>query len=141
MLDNQPFGLSGKRLYASLFDNERFTCLPGHDYDTVIPQTREWVCRIPECMEAEVVQGREQLRSPICSLHPHHLAAARAVAVLACTASAQKTSTFARFCRINSQAQSRGELCDFQIVTAVSVTSISVRGQPFPCLLRHLALR
>jgi hypothetical protein len=90
MLDNQPFGLSGKRLYASLFDNERFTCLPGHDYDTVIPQTREWVCRIPECMEAEVVQGREQLRSPICSLHPHHLAAARAVAVLACTASAQK---------------------------------------------------
>jgi hypothetical protein len=39
--DNQPFGLSGKRLYASLFDNERFTWLPGHDYDTVIPQTRE----------------------------------------------------------------------------------------------------
>jgi hypothetical protein len=30
--DNQLFGLSGKRLHASLFDNRPLTGLPGHDY-------------------------------------------------------------------------------------------------------------
>lgn len=33
------FGLSGKRLYASYFDNGPFTCIPGYDYYTVNQQT------------------------------------------------------------------------------------------------------
>jgi hypothetical protein len=33
------FGLSGKRLYASFFDNGPFTCLPGYDYYNVNQQT------------------------------------------------------------------------------------------------------
>ena len=33
------FGLSGKRLYASFFDNAPFTCIPGYDYYAVNQQT------------------------------------------------------------------------------------------------------